>query len=109
MRFRVLIRFVIPAFIVPLLVLAAEKGDPVRGKRVFSRCAICHGDSGEGNESIGKALGVTIKPLGSKEVQSLDHATMKKGILEGKGKMLPMKISDQEAEDVIAYIRTLKK
>ena len=58
---------------------------------------------------MGKALGVTIKPLGSKEVQSLDDAAIKKGILEGRGKMKPVNLTDQEISDVIAFLRTLKK
>ena len=94
---------------VPLVSLAAEKGDAVKGKEVFRRCVICHGDSGEGREAMGKALGVTIKPLGSKEVQSLDDAAIKKGILEGRGKMKPVNLTDQEISDVIAFLRTLKK
>ena len=47
--------------------------------------------------------------LGSKEVQSLDDATLKKVIAEGKGKMKPVNLNDQEAADVIAFLRTLKK
>jgi mono/diheme cytochrome c family protein len=109
MRSRTVAWFFLPALIIPLLILAAEKGDATAGKKVFSRCAICHGDSGEGKEVIGKALGVTIPHLGSKEVQSLDNAALKKIIAEGKGKMRPISLSDQEAADVIAYIRTLKK
>ena len=47
--------------------------------------------------------------LGSKEVQSLDDAALKKIIAEGKGKMQPVKLSDAEADDVIAFVRSLKK
>jgi cytochrome c len=109
MRLRVLIWFVLPALMVPMLLLAAGKGDAVKGKEVFRRCAVCHGDSGEGKEVIGKAFGVTMKPLSSKEVQSLDDAALKKGIVEGRGKMKPVNLTDEEAADVIAFIRTLKK
>ncbi len=109
MRFRTGIWFFLPALIIPSWILAAEKGNAVAGKQVFSRCAICHGDSGEGKEAIGKVLGVTMPHLYSKEVQSLDDATLKKVITEGKGKMKPVSISEQELTDVIAFIRTLKK
>ena len=109
MRSRSVVWFFLPALVIPLWILAAEKGDTTSGKKVFGRCAICHGDSGEGKEAIGKVLGVTIPHLGSKEVQSLDNAALKKIIVEGKGKMSPVGLSDQEAADVIAYIRTLKK
>jgi cytochrome c2 len=109
MRFRIFTWFVLSAVIVPLWMSAAEKGDAARGKEVFKRCAVCHGNSGEGKQAIGKAFGVKMKPLGSKEVQSLDDANLKKGILEGRGKMMPVKLSDQEVADVIAFLRTLKK
>ena len=108
MRFRIL-GWIVAAVAVPLLMFAAEKGDATRGRELFNRCAICHGDSGEGKEAIGKAFGVTMKPFSSKEVQSLDNANLKKGIIEGRGKMRPIALSDQEVEDVIAYLRTLKK
>jgi len=95
--------------LLPLLMPAAEKGDAARGKELFKRCAACHGDSGEGREAIAKMFGVTMHPLSSKEVQSLNDAALKKVILEGKGKMMPLKLSDVEVEDVIAFVRTLKK
>jgi cytochrome c2 len=92
-----------------LAVLPAEKGDAAKGKKLFSRCSACHGDSGEGREAIAKMFGVTMHPLSSKEVQSLDNAALKKIILEGKGKMMPVSLSDAEVQDVIAFLRSLKK
>jgi len=94
--------------IVPLL-LAFGKGDVTKGKALYSRCAICHGESGEGKEAIAKALGVKMPVLGSNEVQSLDDAALKKVIVEGKGKMQAVKLSDSEVDDVIAFLRSLKK
>jgi cytochrome c2 len=89
--------------------LSLEKGDASKGKAVFSRCALCHGDSGEGKEAIAKALGAQMPALSSKEVQSLDDAALKKVVIEGKGKMKPVGLSDGEIADVIAYLRSLKK
>jgi cytochrome c2 len=109
MRFRISIWILLPVLVASLWVLAAQKGDAVKGKKLFSRCVVCHGDSGEGKEAIGKMFGVTMPHLGSKEVQSLDDATIKKYIVEGKGKMKPVTMDDQEAADVIAFLRTLKK
>lgn len=91
------------------LMIALGKGDEAKGKTVFRRCAMCHGDSGEGNEAIGKALGANIPDLGSQEVQALDDPALKKVILEGKDKMQPVNLSDAEADDAIAFIRSLKK
>ena len=109
MQSRALLGILFVALIVPVWLLAAQKGDAAKGKQVFSRCSVCHGDSGEGKEAIAKSFGVTMKALGSKEVQSLDDAALKKGIIEGKGKMKPVSLTDQEAADVIAFLRTLKK
>jgi mono/diheme cytochrome c family protein len=95
--------------LIAFLTLAWGKGDAAKGKALFSRCAICHGDSGEGKEVMAKALGVKIPDLGSKEVQSLDDAALKKIIVEGKGKMQAVKLPDAEVEDVVAFLRSLKK
>jgi mono/diheme cytochrome c family protein len=93
---------------ISFLLSAQKKGDVDKGKALYSRCAICHGDSGEGKEAIGKMLGVTMPKLGSNEVQSKDANALKKIILEGKGKMKGLSLSDQEVENIIAYLRTLK-
>jgi cytochrome c2 len=95
--------------LLPLLVLAAEKGNAANGKEVFKRCAPCHGDSGEGKEAIAKMFGVTMHPFSSKEVQSLDDAALKKIVSEGKGKMQPVNLSATDIDDLIAFLRTLKK
>jgi hypothetical protein len=53
---------------------------------------------------------VELKHLGSKEIQGMSDADLKKVILEGKGKMKPAKEVDAKmADDIIAYLRTLKK
>jgi mono/diheme cytochrome c family protein len=109
MQSRRWIWILLPVLMTSLALHAQKKGNVDKGKALFSRCAICHGDSGEGKEAIGKMLGVKIPVLGSKEVQSMDAAALKKIIVEGKGKMKAASLSDQEAEDVIAYLRTLKK
>lgn len=94
---------------VPVMLWALTKGDPVKGKETFKRCAVCHGDSGEGRAAIAKAYGVQMPHLGSAAVQSLDDAAVRKIIVEGKGKMQPVNLSQQELADVIAFLRTLKK
>ncbi len=94
---------------IPFLPTAAGKGDVAKGKETYKRCAACHGDSGEGKDAIAKMFGVTMRSLSSKEVQALDDAALKKIILDGKGKMMPLGLSDAEAEDVLAFLRSLKK
>jgi mono/diheme cytochrome c family protein len=96
--------------LVPVLMLSAERGDAAKGKELFeSRCAACHGAAGEGREAMGKILGVKMPVLSSKEVQSNDDAALKKIVLEGKGKMKPVALSDQEIADAVAFLRSLKK
>jgi len=84
-------------------------GDAAAGKEIFlKKCASCHGQEGEGKEAIAKAMKVELKHLGSKEVQVKSDADIRKGILEGSGKMKPVKDVDAKtADDVIAFVRTL--
>lgn len=94
----------IPAF-------GAGNADATAGKDVYmKKCNMCHGPDGAGKEAIEKMLKVEMKALGSKEVQAISDADMKKIIDEGKGKMKPVKgLSDAEMANVIAFIRTLAK
>jgi mono/diheme cytochrome c family protein len=86
-------------------------GNAAAGKDVFNKkCASCHGQTGQGNDTIAKMLKVDLRPLGSKEVQAKSDADMKKYILEGNGKMKPVQDVDaKQADDVIAFVRTLAK
>lgn len=105
---RVGLLVVVVAFTIPYLALAG--GDAAKGKTLFaSKCAMCHGAGGEGKDAIAKAMKVEMKHLGSKEVQAKKDADLKKDIVEGNGKMKPVKLTDEEAANVIAFLRTLKK
>lgn len=80
------------------------------GKAVFdSKCKSCHGADGSGNPAIAKMMKVTMKPLGSAEVQARSDAELKKDITQGTGKMKPQSLTAKQADDVVAFIRTLKK
>ncbi len=103
------IAILLPVLMAPLLLFAFLKGDAAEGKKLFNRCSICHGDSGEGKEAIAKAFGVKMLALSSKEIQSMDDSALKKIMVEGKGKMKPVSLSDPEVENIIAFLRTLKK
>ena len=80
------------------------------GKELYtSKCAPCHGPNGEGKAAIAKMFNVTLPPLASKEVQAKSDADLKKVITGGKGKMKPVAgITDPQASDIVAYVRTLK-
>jgi mono/diheme cytochrome c family protein len=88
----------------------AYAGAP-EGKAVFTaKCQACHGPNGEGKASIAKMFNVTMQPLGSKEIQSLSDADIKKVVTEGHGKMKPVGgLDDKQVADVVAFVRTLKQ
>jgi mono/diheme cytochrome c family protein len=95
--------------ILALAVTGSALADAAAGKALYAtKCKMCHGANGEGNPGIAKALGVTPKPLASKEVQGKSDAALTKDIVEGIGKMKPVKLSDADLKDVIAFVRTLK-
>lgn len=90
--------------------LAAAGADVQAGKAVFEKsCRTCHGAEGQGNPGIAKMLNVTLKPLGSAEVQTRSDEDVKKIILEGNGKMKPVKLTNAQVADVAAYVRSLAK
>ena len=100
--------FLFTAVALPARVSAA---DAQAGQSVFNKsCKTCHGPNGQGNPAIAKALQVAIPNLGSAEVQSRSDDALRKDIVEGKGKMKPVKtIAGGEVKDVIAFVRTLAK
>ncbi len=85
--------------------------DAAAGKDLYTKkCASCHGAAGEGKDSVAKLFKVELKPLTSKEVQAMSDADLKKVVLEGTGKMKPIKDVDAKgADDIVAYLRTLAK
>ena len=86
-------------------------GNATEGKAVYDRaCKNCHGATGEANPAIAKMMKVEIHNLGSSEVQSMSDNDLKKIITNGKGKMQPIRsVTGKSADDVVAYVRTLKK
>jgi mono/diheme cytochrome c family protein len=99
-----------------LIILVASAGlstaasDSQAGKAIFEKsCRTCHGANGQGNPSIAKMLNVSMRPLDSAEVQARSDAEIKKFVLEGNGKMKPVKLTDSQVADIIAYLRGLPK
>ena len=90
---------------------ALAAGSATAGKDVYDKaCKTCHGPTGQANPGIVKMMKVEIKNLGSHDVQSLGDEDLKKIITNGKGKMQPIhSVTGKSVDDVIAYIRTLKK
>lgn len=91
--------------------MIASAADATAGKGVYDKkCATCHGPGGEGKDAMAKMLKVEFRHLGSKEVQDKKDADLRKDIVEGTGKMKPVKgLTDAELDNVIAYLRTVKQ
>jgi mono/diheme cytochrome c family protein len=91
--------------------VAGLAADAKAGQAVYDKsCKSCHGSDGTANPAIAKMLKVEIKDLKSAEVQGMSDADLKKVITEGTGKMKPVKaVSGSDADNVVAYIRSLKK
>ena len=96
----------------PVLLLSAPqgKGDVAAGKAVYTRsCASCHGPEGEGKPAIAKVMKVELRHLGSKEVQDKTDEQLLKESVDGIGKMKPVKVTEKDKADLLAFLRSLKK
>lgn len=96
------LRIAIPAAAAP------AKGDAAKGKDVFDQCAVCHNaDSDE------KKTGPGLKGLFKKDKltngKKPTEANIRARIDEGGNGMPAYKdlLSDQEKDDLIAYLKTL--
>jgi mono/diheme cytochrome c family protein len=102
-------RLFLTASILTLALAGSALADAAAGKALYmTKCKACHGPDGAGNPAIAKMLNVTLKPLGSKAVQAKSDAELAKDCTAGTGKMKPVKLTDAEASDVVAFLRTLK-
>ena len=87
---------------------SSDKGDPEKGKAVFEQCAICHN-----SDSDEKKMGPGLKGRFKKEKlfngKKPTEANIRARIDEGGNGMPAYKdmLSDQEKDDLIAYLKTL--
>ena len=86
-------------------------GDDAAGKAIYDKsCKSCHGAAGVANPAIAKMMKVEMKDLGSAEAQGLSDDAIKKIITNGQGKMKAVSsVTAKSADDVVAFVRTLKK
>jgi mono/diheme cytochrome c family protein len=90
----------------------ALAADAKAGADVFNKsCKSCHGEGGATpNAAVAKMFGVPIPVLSSPEIQGKSDAEIKKAITEGKGKMpIAKNVTGGAIDDVVAYVRSLKK
>jgi mono/diheme cytochrome c family protein len=89
---------------------AAYAADAKAGEAAYMKsCKSCHGTDGTHNPGIAKMMKVEMKDLGSPEVQAMSDADIKKWITVGMGKMKPVPAAAASADDIAAYVKTLKK
>ncbi len=88
------------------LAAAVKVGQPLYDQA----CKSCHGADGTPNATLAKMMKVEIGDLKSPEVQGMSNDALKKVITDGKGKMKPVtSVTGSDLDDVIAYVRSLKK
>ena len=90
---------------------AAALAADAPGKAEYDNaCKSCHGADGTPNPAIAKMMNVTMKALGSADVQAKSDAALKEAITKGTGKMKPVtSISGKQVDAVVAFVRSLKK
>ncbi|HTW66691.1 MAG TPA: cytochrome c [Bryobacteraceae bacterium] len=102
-------------FVVPILFILTAAGavaaNVKAGQTAYDKaCKSCHGADGAPNPAIAKAFKVDMRDLKSPEVQGKSDDQLKKDITDGTGKMRPVKsLSSESVDDVVAYMRSLKK
>jgi mono/diheme cytochrome c family protein len=88
--------------------LAADKGDAVRGKAVFQQCAVCHNA-----DSDQKKMGPGLKGLFAKaklaDGKKPTEANIRAKIEDGGNGMPAYKdmLTDAEKSNLVAYLKTL--
>ena len=92
------------------ILIAAPSAFAADGAAIYkAKCAMCHGPDGAGQTPMGKNM--KLRDLRSADVQKQTDAELVKWIADGKGKMPAYKgkLSADEINALVAFIRTLKK
>jgi mono/diheme cytochrome c family protein len=94
-----------------LMATGALAADVKAGQTTFKiSCQSCHGQDGTPNADVAKTLKADMRDLKSAEVQRKSDDDIKKVITQGTGKMVPIHtVSGADLDNVVAYIRSLKK
>jgi mono/diheme cytochrome c family protein len=92
----------------------AETGDPAKGKAIYERlCSACHGAQGKGDGPAGEMMKPRAADLTASKLKATPDADLFQTIQHGRPStaMSAFKgmLSDQQIQNVIAYIRSLGK
>lgn len=107
-----MLRLLIPVVFAGLVLAPAfGSGDVEKGKELYmKRCKSCHAEDGAGTPAMQKKFGEKLLPLGGKEVQAMKDAEIAKKFNEAVNhKALIKSLQPGDLDNVIAFIRTLKK
>lgn len=86
----------------------AKPGDAAKGKEVFDQCSVCHNADSE-ETKVGPGLKGLFKHAKLQNGKPVNEANVREMINSG-GNGMPAfadQLSDQEKNDLIAYLRTL--
>ena len=74
-----------------------------------AKCSLCHGADGKGDTAMGKKF--AVKDMASADVQGKSDADLSTTITKGKDKMPAYdgKLTKEQIDGLVKYIRTLKK
>jgi mono/diheme cytochrome c family protein len=89
-------------------VSTASAAEQETGERIFAaRCAMCHGQDGSGNTTMGKSL--AVPDLRSAAIQQQADAYLAEVIGNGTGRMPPFKnsLSHDQISTLVAQVREL--
>ncbi len=92
--------------VLPALSFAADSG----GDLFATKCGSCHGKTGAADTPMAKNM--KLRDLGSADVQKASDQDLKNTISNGKPPKMPAyqgKLTDAQIDDLVKYIRSLKK
>ena len=97
-------RITIVAAALVALIVAGSPAAADDGKALYDKkCAMCHGSDG-----VPKKMGAGSKAFGDPEFKKTATVeSVVKDTHEGKGKMKPVKVTDDEAKAIAAYVLSL--
>lgn len=90
------------AFLMLGSTIALAAGDASAGKTKYAQCSFCHGQDAKGTETAPPLAGLE-KTVFANHIGAFKSGARKNPMME----MMAKKVSDQDVEDIVAYLGTL--